>query len=268
MVKQFTTSADGTKIAYVKAGKGPALVLVDGALCYIDSGVTPNALPIFANHFTVYAYDRRGRGDSGDTAPYSVQKEIGDLQAVLNVAGPDAIVLGFSSGAALAFYAAAAGVKAKKFMLYEAPFTAVDESDPKTPADPVGDVQKFIQQGDRKGATNYFMKDIIGIPGFVVAIMNVLMRKNMELGQKIAHTLAYDFTVLDQTKFGTPVETACKIRADVTVLYGEKTAKKLVKASKTLAGAIPNAKLIAIPNCSHMVKAKELAPVILQELQK
>src|SRR6266498_4694935 len=92
---ETVNSKDGTRIAYEKAGAGPAVVLVDGAFCFRASGVTPKLMPLLSQHFTVYAYDRRGRGDSGNTEPYAVEREIEDLQAIMNVAGESGYVLAF-----------------------------------------------------------------------------------------------------------------------------------------------------------------------------
>ena len=104
------TSKDGTSIAYERSGNGPALILVDGALCSRAFGPSPKLAPLLARHFTVYAYDRRGRGESTDTRPYSPAREVEDIAALVEAAGGDACLLGLSSGGALALEAAAAGV--------------------------------------------------------------------------------------------------------------------------------------------------------------
>src|ERR1700755_1481848 len=96
------TSADGTMIAYERAGDGPPVILVDGALCHRGSGPARPLAKALADQFTVYTYDRRGRGESGDTAPYAVEREIEDLQALVEEGGGTVAVYGISSGAALA----------------------------------------------------------------------------------------------------------------------------------------------------------------------
>ena len=100
-------SADGTTIAFDQSGKGPAIILVDGALGQraMDSETTQLA-PLLAQHFTVFHYDRRGRGDSTDTLPYAVEREIEDIEALITEAGGQAAVFGISSGAALDMEAA------------------------------------------------------------------------------------------------------------------------------------------------------------------
>ena len=105
-------SKDGTTIAYERSGSGPALILVDGALCSRAFGPSPKLAPLLARHFTVYAYDRRGRGKSGDTLPYSPQREVEDIAALVHEAGGSASLVGLSSGGALALEAAASGLPA------------------------------------------------------------------------------------------------------------------------------------------------------------
>src|SRR5690348_8599709 len=98
---ETVTSKDGTKIAYERSGSGPALILVDGALCSREFGPSPKLAPLLAKHFTVIAYDRRGRGASGDVKPYAKEREVEDLEALIGAAGGKAFLLGLSSGAAL-----------------------------------------------------------------------------------------------------------------------------------------------------------------------
>src|SRR4029078_815550 len=99
-------SQDGTLIAYERSGAGPALILVDGALCSRSFGPSPKLAALLARHFTVYAYDRRGRGQSGDTPPYTPAREVEDIAALVEAAGGSASLLGLSSGGALALSAA------------------------------------------------------------------------------------------------------------------------------------------------------------------
>src|ERR1700730_9401146 len=127
-------SKDGTLIAFDRSGNGEAIILVDGALCYRASGPSGPMAALLAEHFTVFTYDRRGRGDSGDTAPYAVEREVEDIDALIKEAGGDAFAYGVSSGAALALEAANRGLPIKKLVLYEAPFI-VDDSRPPLPAD-------------------------------------------------------------------------------------------------------------------------------------
>ncbi|MDP9188446.1 MAG: alpha/beta fold hydrolase, partial [Actinomycetota bacterium] len=117
------SSRDGTTIAFERAGEGPPLILVDGALCYRSFGPMPRLAELLAADFAVYRYDRRGRGESGDTTPYAVERELEDLEAVINETGGPAFVFGLSSGAALALEAAASGRPVSGLALYEPPFS-------------------------------------------------------------------------------------------------------------------------------------------------
>ena len=119
------TSKDGTVIDYERSGRGPALILVDGAMCSRDFGPMPKLAPLLAPHFTVYAYDRRGRGKSGDTLPYSPQREVEDVAALVQEAGGSASLVGLSSGGALALEAAASGLPVDKVVAYEPPYVGV-----------------------------------------------------------------------------------------------------------------------------------------------
>ena len=116
------TSKDGTKIAYEKKGQGPALILVDGALCYRAFGPMQSLAELLAPNFTVYTYDRRGRGESSNGKPYSLEREVEDLDALVKAAGGSAYVYGISSGACLALEAALRlGMEISKLAMYEPP---------------------------------------------------------------------------------------------------------------------------------------------------
>src|SRR5262245_44007413 len=118
------SSKDGTTIAFDQSGNGPAVILVDGALQYraFDQGMKELA-DLLSKHFTVYRYDRRGRGDSTDMQTYELESEIEDIEALIDEAGESAFLYGISSGAALALEAAVAlGDKVKKLAMYEPPY--------------------------------------------------------------------------------------------------------------------------------------------------
>ena len=162
------TSKDGTSIAFEKLGNGPAVILVDGALCYRRLGPMAPIARELASGFTVFTYDRRGRGGSGDTAPYSVQREVDDIEALIEVAGGSAFIYGASSGAALALAAASRLEGIRKLAVYEAPFI-VDGSHAPQAEDYPSKMNGFIAADQRGNAVRLFM-NAVGVPAIVVAI--------------------------------------------------------------------------------------------------
>lgn len=165
-------SRDGTTIAYERSGSGPALVLVDGAMCQREMGPARPLAKLLAEHYTVYVYDRRGRGDSGDTAPYAAQREVEDLEAVINEAGGSAYVFGQSSGAALSLEAAHQGVSIRKLAVFEPPFIVDDSREP-VPHDYIAQLEAMLA-ADRPGdAVKSFMKQV-GVPGIMIALMRLM----------------------------------------------------------------------------------------------
>jgi uncharacterized protein YndB with AHSA1/START domain/pimeloyl-ACP methyl ester carboxylesterase len=180
------TSADGTTIAYSRTGSGPAVILVDGAMCYRGMGLMSALAQYLADRFTVYTYDRRGRGDSGDTQPYAVEREIEDLQALLTEAGGSAYGYAISSGAALALRSAAAGLPWRALALYEPAYTGRKDAY-------TLELTDLLAAGRRGDAIECFLK-LVGTPAPAIAGMR---RSPMwPLFEGIAPTLAYDNAVL------------------------------------------------------------------------
>ncbi len=167
------TSADGTTIAYEATGRGPALVLVDGALCWRANGPARPLAAALADRFTVVTYDRRGRGDSGDApGSYSVDREVEDLAVVVAAAGGSAHVFGQSSGAALALEAASRLEGITRLAVYEAPFI-VDDSHPPRPADLRDRMEALVEADRRSDAVRLFLRTV-GLPAPAVAVMRLL----------------------------------------------------------------------------------------------
>src|SRR6478752_4591282 len=161
-------SGDGTTIAYDRSGDGPPLILVSGAM-----GTRAHAADLavqLATTFTVFAYDRRGRGDSGDTQPYAVEREIEDLHAVIGAAGGSAFIYGHSSGAVLSLRAAAAGLAIPKLALHEPP-VIVDDSRPPVADDLVDNLDALIAAGKPDDAVAYFLTDSVGMPAQAIPAM-------------------------------------------------------------------------------------------------
>jgi pimeloyl-ACP methyl ester carboxylesterase len=254
---EFVTSKDGTRIAYETQGSGPALVLVDGAMCYREFGPATDVAAALADSYTVYIYDRRGRGESGDTLPYAPAREVEDLAAVIAAAGGDAYVMGQSSGGALVLEAAASGVTMRKLASYEAPY--VGQS-----TDFLARQKQLIAEGNRKGAIDYFMTTMVGGPFFLPLMMRLMPKVFRQL-QAVAHTLPYDTELLDG--FEAPVERLKAIGVPALIMGGSKYKANMKKAVHDVAGAVPDAKLVILDGQTHQVSPAVLAPVLKQFFQ-
>lgn len=252
------TSDDGTAIAFTKLGHGPALVLVDGALCYRRNGPSPDIAPLLASHFTVYAYDRRGRGESGDARSYAIAREIDDLKAVIRQAGDSAFVFGSSSGAALAMQGAAAGLPIRKLVLYEPPLGAPRAGDPSV-EEGRRRLDALIASGDRAGAVRYFLTALMGAPRAFALLMPVLMPRTWAKTKSVAHTLPYDFAILGDRSV--LAERAQAIGVPTLVVGGAKSPPFLRGSVESVARALPNAHAVFLPGQSHDVSAAGAALV-------
>jgi pimeloyl-ACP methyl ester carboxylesterase len=252
-------SKDGTPIAYARSGHGPALILVDGALCSRNFGPSPKLGPLLARHFTVYTFDRRGRGQSGDTLPYSPMREVEDIAALVAVAGGAACILGLSSGGALALHAAASGVPVTRVVAYEPPY--VDDSGQRGGAAYEGELARLIACGNRSGAVKYFMKDMVGAPAAMVVMMRFMPWIWRKL-EAVAHTLPYDAAVM--TAFRIPRAQFASICVPTLVMNGAKTDPRLREAARSLAGVIPAARHRELAGQTHNVKPDVLTPAIVE----
>lgn len=256
------TSKDGTRIAYEQLGSGPALVLVDGAMCGRAFGPCAELAALLAPHFTVYHYDRRGRGDSGDTPPYAVQHEIEDLAALVDAAGGSACLYGTSSGAMLSLRAAAAGVPVRRMVLFEPPFAGEDT--PPLPERYRARIDELLAAGDRGGAVALFMR-VVGVPAFGVWMMRAMPWVFSKM-KAVAHTLPYDFAVLgDDPGHALPAghfELMRSVRTPTLMVLGGKSPQWMRTAVETVASAIPGAKLHVVPGQDHRIAAKAVAPLI------
>jgi pimeloyl-ACP methyl ester carboxylesterase len=259
------TSKDGTSIAYEQRGSGPPLVLVDGAFCRRGFGPMPTLAPLLASRFTVFHYDRRGRGDSGDTRPYAVEREVEDLAAVVQAAGEPVLLYGISSGAALALRTAASGlVKVRKLAVYEAPF-ALDGTHRPAPADFREQIAAMVSSGRRDAAVKLFMK-VVGVPGFGILIARLLPNVWPKL-RAVAHTLPYDFAILGDTQSGgaMPSELRAKlaaISAPTLAMAGGKSPQWLHHAARQVAELVPAGSFRVVPGQDHNIAAKAIAPFL------
>jgi pimeloyl-ACP methyl ester carboxylesterase len=253
---EFVTSKDGTKIAYDRLGQGPPLLIVNGAMSVRSFVFARKMAEELAKDYTVYNYDRRGRGESTDTAPYSVKKEIDDIAALAQAAGGKPFVVGFSSGAALALEAAAAGVPMAGLYAYEPPYVKAHAPDAIDPAYETK-VKALVAADDRDGAVKLFMRTV-GVPGFGVAIMRILPMWKVMRG--VAHTLPYDARCMDG--FEVPASRLAKIKVPTVVGAGEKTTPALKSAAKAVSAAVPNARLDVVARSNHGVKPQAMRSVL------
>jgi pimeloyl-ACP methyl ester carboxylesterase len=247
------TSADGTTIAYERSGSGPALILVDGALCHRAAGPMRPLAALLQDAFTVYAYDRRGRGESSDTPPYAVEREVEDLRALIEAAGGEAYVYAMSSGGALAL---AAAPWIAELALYEPPFMAEIEDGAriKEYTERLGELLGAGRTGD---AVALFMTNV-GIPEQVVAGMRA--QPGWAALEAIAPTLAYD----DELLAGGDVPRDLTITVPTLVLTGGAGPQSLQLAAKATADAFPTAELRTLEGQTHDVAADALAPVLVE----
>ncbi len=252
-------SRDGTPIAYERSGRGPALILVDGALCSRGFGPSPKLAPLLATRFDVVAYDRRGRGESGDTPPYRREREVEDIAALIQVVGAPAFLLGLSSGAALALQAAAAlgPASIRKVAAYEPPY--VHENGQPAGADHEAALARLIAGGDRGGAVRYFMRSMVGVPAPAVFLMRLMPWIWRRL-KAVAHTLPYDAAVMEG--FQVPLERLATITVPVLAMHGGKTDARLMRAARAVADAIPGARHQVLAGQTHDVKPSVLVPAV------
>jgi pimeloyl-ACP methyl ester carboxylesterase len=245
-------SADGTIIAYDHVGDGPPLVVCVGAFCTRHTFVPPDDL---AERFTVYTYDRRGRGDSGDTQPYAPAREYEDLAAVVSVCAQTPFVFGHSSGAAIALRAAASGVPVRSLVAYEAPFK--NEDAPQPSVDPAAEIGSLVADGRRGEAVEFWMRDIVRVPDEVIAGMkSTPWFKAME---PLTPTLPYDIELTDG---GVPVAELAAITVPVLVLGGANSPAWFHRSVADQAAAIPGARLQMIDGYDHNAPPEVIAPIL------
>jgi len=252
-----TLSADGTKIAFDQTGQGPPVILVVGA--FNDRSTGAPLARALESGLTVLNYDRRGRGASGDTQPYAVEREVEDLDALIREAGGAAGVFGYSSGAHLALEAAARGLDITKLALYDAPFI-VGDGLPRPPQDIASQLAKLISSNRRGDAVELYQTKLVGIPEQVVAqLRHAPFRPALEA---MAHTLVYDATLVGDLSL--PADRLRSIKAPTLALYGSQSPALMGPAAKALAEAIPDGQFRVLDGQTHDIVPSALAPVLLE----
>jgi len=251
------TSKDGTTIAFDRLGEGPAVILVSGGS--VDRSSLAALADLLAQHFTVFNYDRRGRGPSGDTPPYAVEREVEDIDAVVEAAGGSAYLFGSSSGAALALEAARQlPNRITKLALWEPPY--IPEGFPRPPADTAKTFSDLIAAGKRGDAAEYFMAKVVGMPPEFVA--QARSSPWWPAQEALAHTLAYDATIMGD--YSLPMERAAQVTIPTLVLDGGASFPFLHPTAQALAAALPNGRQRTLEGQSHDVAAEVLAPSLTE----
>ena len=259
---ETVTSRDGTAIAFDRSGEGAAVILVGGAFQHraFDPATTDLAARL-AHRFTVFHYDRRSRGDSGDAAPYAVERELEDLDALTEEAGGAAFLYGSSSGGNLVLTAVAHGLPATKMALWEPNFL-VDDSRPPLPDDYVAQLEERVLAGRRGDAVEYFLTTAVGLPlEFVAPMRRAPMWAGMET---VAHTLAYDGRIVDG--FRLRADELRAVIAPALVLAGGQT-PWMANGAEALAQALPNGASRLLDGQGHDVAPEVIAPVLAEFFQ-
>ena len=249
-IQRTTISKDGTLIAYEQTGSGALLILVSAALTDRD-GDRPLAKQL-ASSFTVLNYDRRGRGKSANTEPYAAEREIEDLQALVNTSTRPVYLFGSSSGAVLALDAAnRLGTKVAKVFLYEPPFI-VDKTRPPLSESLLNEVNAALAAKHRAGAVALFFNKGMGIPKPGILFMQLLMPAWADM-VKLAHTAPYDLMILAGTQSGKPLprDRWCHANAPTMVAVGAKSEPFFPSGAKALAGLLPTVSYKSLDDLDH-----------------
>jgi pimeloyl-ACP methyl ester carboxylesterase len=264
MSEGTVTSADGTTIAYTAWGAGDPIVIIDGATAFrATNPLNRQTAELLADEFLVINYDRRGRGESGDTLPYGVEREFEDLEAIIEQAGHGrpATVFGWSSGGNLALNAADHGVPVARVAVFE-PNAAVDDARPPLPADYVERLDAAVAAGRPGDAVALFMTAAVMLPEEAVAGMR---EQDFWAGlEAVAPTIAYDGRQVGDALSGKPLRPELWKHIDVPVLvmHGIDTWPALAAGSRAVAAHLPAATLAPVPGEEHSTTAAVLAAAL------
>jgi pimeloyl-ACP methyl ester carboxylesterase len=251
-------SADGTEIAFEARGDGPPLILVDPALQYRGFSRLSGLVEPMSSDFTVITYDRRGRGESGDTAPYSPRREVEDLAALIEAAAGDVRLYGFSSGALLAMHAVAAGLPVERIALLEPPIQ--EDADPDRPNPLTTELADLIAAGRNGDAVEHFNRSI-GVPEEMVDGMR--QSPDWPKLEAVAPTLVYDCTISDAT-----TEALLRsVEVPALVLDSTGSSDDLSGWAASVAAKLPNAEHRSLAGEWHTVADEVIVPVLVEFLR-
>lgn len=266
------TSKDGTKIAFDKVGAGPAVILVNGAMSYrwaIDPTLAQLA-DLLSKDFTVYNYDRRGRGestDSSDLMSFAKEREIEDIQALIEDAGGKAMLLGFSSGGAVALETAAVTSEVSKLAVYEVPFIVDDSREPLE--DYLGHTSRLVAEGKLDELVEYFIVTIAGMPAEFVGGMK--QDENMwNMMKAIAPTIVHDASFMSEFMKGNPLPDGywTKVKVPTLVADGGASPAWMHNAAEALAAQLPNVSRETLAGQTHAIDPNVIAPVVTEFFKK
>ena len=248
------TSSDGTSIAFERAGTGPALITVDAAGSYRDFRPFPPPVEALAGHFTVYVYDRRGRGASTDTPPFAVEREVDDLAALIAEAGGSAFVYAFSSGGLVALHAAARGLAIPKLALFEPPIEPTET--PAGETDFTAELADLVAAGRRRDAVEFFHRGI-GVPDEIMAQMTPPVWAALEA---VAPTFVYDCRLSDAMS----LPLIRSVTTPTLVLDSQGSSPSITESAATVAAALPNSTHRSLPGDWHGVPGETLAKALTE----
>lgn len=254
-------SKDGTRIAYDVYGQGPVMIFITGAICFRKFGPVVTDAKVFGQKFTVYCYDRRGRGDSGDTKPYALEREVEDIEALIDAAGGSAVLYGHSSGAVLALEAGLRlPQKVKRVAIYDAAY-----AHNKREQDEYRVLMKAVSTSLREHKNAQALKQFtvgIGMPK-IFALMLPFMPgwKSM---RTLAPTLEYDMLLTVDLP---PVARLAEFKQPLLVAYGEKSPISMHEVAKQIAAANAAANVVRVDGQDHMISPKKLLPLLARFLK-
>jgi pimeloyl-ACP methyl ester carboxylesterase len=251
---ETVTSRDGTEIAFDRMGSGPPVILVSGGS--VDRMSNAGLAQELASDLTVLNYDRRGRGPSGDTQPYAIEREFEDIAAVLEAAGGEAGIYGSSSGAVLAMLAAGAGPAIPKVAMWEPPY--IPEGWPRPPEDTAEQFESMVAEGRRGDAVEFFMAKVVGMPPEFVA--GAREQPFWPATEALAHTLAYDARIMGDYRI--PMDRVAEVKAETLVIAGGADMPFMRETAQALADALPNGSVRFLDGQGHDVDTAVLAPVL------
>ncbi len=254
--KATVTSRDGTIIAYEIVGDGPTVIIVLGALNARKSGA--KLAKLLASHFSVISYDRRGRGDSTDTAPYSPEREVEDIEALIDALGEPCYLYGHSSGAAIVLQAASQlGHKVRKIAIYEAPYS-LDDGSRKAASEYYGQLKQLLNNERKGDAVALFVQSVGVSDKQIQAMKRMPMWRGLEA---LAPTLAYDSEILGQGH-ALPTSLLKTIPIPALVMHGGAGTPAMRDAAQAISNTIPDAQLCTLTGQTHGVQPDVLAPIL------